>query len=967
MQPLFVNAIDPMLVLDDQGECITSNASAREFLGLQERDLQSRTIDHIFAIDGDVLAHWRAHLNRHRHESQPLESSTDQAINHQAIQAINHQAIGVGHWQIYLTTPSSETQQREIECRIIANIGANQHLFIWRDVTERNAADRQRQAIFRALQPEGYPQPAENQESLGRGDELAKSVTVVWPPSLERLIGLQPGQFDGTIETVDVTAEKRQQELLRHYERIVSATPDAIALIDRHYRYLVVNQAYSTRHALTEQELIGAHVAEAFGHEIFQSRLKPRLDKALAGNIVRFQDWFEFRGVGTQFISITYAPYFEENGSVMGVVVVVRDITGLKQAEITFHCQAEQEHLLAGITNRIRQTFNLQSILDITVAEVQSYLGADRVFVYEFDENWSGVVIAEAVAEGYPSFWGRIITDQCFTTEQCMAAYAHGRIQNVADIHAAQLPDCYVEMLSQFSVRANLVMPILQNQHVWGLLVAQHCAQPRAWRQDEIDLLEQLTHQMAIAIQQAELYKQVYDLNVNLEAQVRDRTADLEQSLAFESLLKRITVHVRDSLEEHYIFERVVRELAEGLDAYSCDTSVYDLEKRVSYIQHEYIRSTIPEAHGNTVQMDDFEQIYAQLLEGKSLQFCWLPAKNDVRIIDGKVMCFTCPMIDDQGVLGDIWIYRSGDRPFDDAEIHLLEQVANQCAIALRQARLYESAQAQVTELERLNRLKDDFLSTVSHELRTPMSNIKMALQMFELYLGKTQLLEDDELPLGHYFQILKDECDREIDLINNLLDLTRLDSDIEPLTEQSMSLSMWVQHIAEVFVERAHCQQQELTIDIPEHLMIHTDLTYLERVLVELLNNACKYTPPGEQIRVLVRPLPEENASGESAEPSQGDSIQLIVSNSGIELPPAECDRIFERFYRIPNNDPWKHGGTGLGLALVQKLVHKLGATICAESDNNEVRFVLTLPLNQMFESSAPAIGSDAKAELDS
>jgi signal transduction histidine kinase len=106
----------------------------------------------------------------------------------------------------------------------------------------------------------------------------------------------------------------------------------------------------------------------------------------------------------------------------------------------------------------------------------------------------------------------------------------------------------------------------------------------------------------------------------------------------------------------------------------------------------------------------------------------------------------------------------------------LVKQVCNQCAIAIRQARLYEAAQIQVQELDRLNRLKDDFLSTVSHELRTPMSNIKMATYMLGISLSKLGALEKDQ-STQRYFKILNDECQRETLLIDNLLDLSRLDA----------------------------------------------------------------------------------------------------------------------------------------------------------------------------------------------
>ena len=90
---------------------------------------------------------------------------------------------------------------------------------------------------------------------------------------------------------------------------------------------------------------------------------------------------------------------------------------------------------------------------------------------------------------------------------------------------------------------------------------------------------------------------------------------------------------------------------------------------------------------------------------------------------------------------------------FEELEIRLVQQVSNQCAIALRQSRLYQAAQAQVEELERLNQLKDDFLSTVSHELRTPMANIKMATQMLEITLKPLGVFDSETSPINRYFQ----------------------------------------------------------------------------------------------------------------------------------------------------------------------------------------------------------------------
>jgi signal transduction histidine kinase len=292
--------------------------------------------------------------------------------------------------------------------------------------------------------------------------------------------------------------------------------------------------------------------------------------------------------------------------------------------------------------------------------------------------------------------------------------------------------------------------------------------------------------------------------------------------------------------------------------------------------------------------------------------------------------------VDDQGVIGDLWLHRPPGTWFNDAEVHLVKQVASQCAIALRQARLYGSAQVQVQELERLNRLKDDFLSTVSHELRTPIANIRMAIQMLELCLGSAGLLADEASRIPRYLTVLQDECHREMQLINDLLDLCRLDAGTEMLQLATIDLNLWIRHIAEPFEARTEQQQQQLQFDISPYLPpLTTDIGFLERIIEELLGNACKYTPAGEKLLISARP--------------DAAKIQIQICNTGVMIPPEECDRIFDKFYRIPSSDPWKYGGTGLGLALVKKLVTILQGSIQASSHDHITCFTIRLP--QDFE----------------
>jgi signal transduction histidine kinase/histone H3/H4 len=422
----------------------------------------------------------------------------------------------------------------------------------------------------------------------------------------------------------------------------------------------------------------------------------------------------------------------------------------------------------------------------------------------------------------------------------------------------------------------------------------------------------------------------VQTLNTDLERQVQKRTAQLHQALNFEALLKRITDHVRDSLDETQILQTAVQALAIELAIDCCDAALYNTAQRTSTICYEYIREQVSPSAGTVVSFDWHLDLYNQVLQGQVVHCCVTSfTPEHCRLIKQVSTVLVCPLMDERGVLGDMWLFKPQQAYFEELEIRLVQQVANQCAIALRQSRLYQAAQAQVEELERLNKLKDDFLSTVSHELRTPMSNIKMATQMLEVSLKALGVFDHETAPINRYFNILREEGQREMGLINDLLDLTRLDSGVEPLAYTAIVLPFFLAHIAEPFLERTRKQQQQLLLHLPETLpSLTTDRAYLERIITELLQNACKYTPAGETITLAAR--------------ATATALEICVSNSGIMIPAIEYDRIFDKFYRIPNNDPWKHGGTGLGLTLVQKLTERLGATIRVASSDNQTAFTL-------------------------
>jgi signal transduction histidine kinase len=137
---------------------------------------------------------------------------------------------------------------------------------------------------------------------------------------------------------------------------------------------------------------------------------------------------------------------------------------------------------------------------------------------------------------------------------------------------------------------------------------------------------------------------------------------------------------------------------------------------------------------------------------------------------------------------------------------------------------------------------------------------------------------------------------------------------------------------IIEPFIERAYSQQQHLKADIPEDLpSLTTDVSHLEGILAELLNNACKYTTENEIIEVSAI--------------ANSDELEITVRNSGVTIPSSELGYLFDKFYRVPSHDPWKHGGTGLGLSLVKKRVEHLHGTITVALNQSWLTFTVRIP----------------------
>ncbi|MBD2120354.1 MASE1 domain-containing protein [Trichocoleus sp. FACHB-262] len=217
------------------------------------------------------------------------------------------------------------------------------------------------------------------------------------------------------------------------------------------------------------------------------------------------------------------------------VTGTVQDITERKQTEIQLQAASEQVHealrstqLLTEIALKIRRSLELDQVLNTTVTEVRQFLQADRVYIGHLDNQAQGYVLAESVSEAWPSVMCLEYDEE--GVQEFRALFASGCSRVVNDVALSQSTPKIAAFYQQYQVKASLGVPIILGDEVW-VLVANQCEHPRQWQPFEVNLLEQLAIQVAIAIQQGQLYQQVQALNTNLESQVEERTAQLQQKM----------------------------------------------------------------------------------------------------------------------------------------------------------------------------------------------------------------------------------------------------------------------------------------------------------------------------------------------------------------------------------------------------------------------------------------------------
>ncbi|MCC5644141.1 GAF domain-containing protein [Nostoc sp. CHAB 5824] len=337
-------------------------------------------------------------------------------------------------------------------------------------------------------------------------------------------------------------------------------------------------------------------------------------------------------------------------GDIVRMVGSYTDITDRKQADEELKWQNLRSQLFSEITLKIRESLRIDEILQTTVTEVQKLLQADRVLIFQLEADGSGTVVQEAVLPGWPVILGKNIFDPCFK-EEYIERYRQGRVSAMEDVETAHIQPCHREFLQQFAIKANLVVPIIVRENIWGLLLAHQCATPRRWNNFETELLQQLANQIGIALSQAQLLEkesqQSQELarsNAELEQFAYVASHDLQEPLrmvtSYLQLLERRYKNQLDANADQFINYAVdgarrMQTLINDLLNYSrvssrgqpfipvncsvvLEQAIANLQLAIADSQAVVTHDTLPEVRADATQLT---QVFQNLI-GNAIKFC---------------------------------------------------------------------------------------------------------------------------------------------------------------------------------------------------------------------------------------------------------------------------------------------------------------------------------------------------------
>jgi len=632
----------------------------------------------------------------------------------------------------------------------------------------------------------------------------------------------------------------------------------------------------------------------------------------------------------------------------------------VQQRTLELQQLAEQQNALAEVIRKIRSSLDIETIFQLAATEVRQLLNADRVGVFCFYPNTGyddGEFVSESVVAPYDSALKIRVHDHCFG-DRFAAHYYEGKIQAVADIHNAGLSQCHIDVLSRFQIRANLIVPILKGESLWGLLCIHQCVAPREWQGTEIEFVSQIATQLGVALQQADLLE-------------RSRQQALELAT------------INSNLEQEII---VRRQAEQRLSLFIQQTPLAVIEwdtnfrvTRWNSAAYQMFGYTATEAMGrHPAQLVLPEEVW----ESVDQNFTTLLTRHEGShsttenlTKDGRlIVCewYNTPLIDAGEVIGIASLVLDiTERVQAEAQ---LRQKTEQLQNTLQEL---QQTQTHLIQSEKMSSL-GQLVAGVAHEINNPVNFIygniahvaeytQDLFSLLELYQHHypqaiaeiDAKIEDADLEfigedLPKLLTSMRVGAERIREIVLSLRNFSRLDqAEVKPVDihEGLESTLMILQHRLKPTASRPGIEVMKEFGDLPK---VECFAGQLNQVFMNLLANAIDALQEYQDLHGKEMPNQQPARITISTRALNAETVQIRVRDNGPGIPEDVRDRLFDPFFTTKPSGK----GTGLGLSISYQIVEKHQGTLqCVPSADGGAEFVIEIPVKQAIAAQADSL----------
>lgn len=661
-----------------------------------------------------------------------------------------------------------------------------------------------------------------------------------------------------------------------------------------------------------------------------------------------------------------------------------------QQRETALQDAMARQRALTEVVSKIRSSLDTKLILQTTCQEVCKLLKAERVAVYQFNEDWSGEFIShygtiESQWESINPFGRNLVWEDTYLQDTKGGRYRNNETFAVTDIYEVGHSRCHLDILEQFKVRAYALTPIFVGRNLWGLLAAYQHSEPRQWDDVEVEFLSQVANQLGVAIQSADLL-----------IETRTKVDKLHQAAQQRQILFDVVAKIRQSLDLETIFKITVQEVRQSLKADRA--GVFRFNPDDDFCSGEFVSEDVLSEFDSALGIEfedrffgqryalDYAQGQTQVicdLETAGLKNCYAEALERFQIKAQVVV----PLMEGDKLWGLLCVHQcTYPRDWDEAEIKFVSQVAAQLSVALGQSNLLaqsreqaeklaqtvedlQKAQLQVIQSEKMASL-GQLVAGVAHEINNPVGFIHGNLDHANEYVQ--ELIELVKLYQKHYpetateikeflkkadidflfddvpklFKSMQIGTERISEIVTSLRNFSRIDE----AEFKAVNIHDGIDSTLMILQNRFKTSPDSLGIQVTKDYgalpLVECYPGQLNQVFMNLLANAIDALDEQNKQRSLEEIKEKPSKIRITTTVLDSDWIAVYIADNGAGIPGEILSQLFDPFFTTKVVGK----GTGLGLSISYQIVTEKhgGKLYCNSSNESGTEFAIEIPVRQ-------------------